>query len=219
MSSAYKQTLKKRIIKLLREDEEFKHIVAGFIGLGEILERLDNNQKELVKFREDMNKGFARHDEILNKHTEILTKHSEELVKLREDMMEGFKLIERHISALGARWGIMAENAFREGLKGLLEKEFNLKISKWTTFDDEGLVFGYPSVIDVDIAIMDEKLILIEVKSNIDVSDVYAFKRKAELYKKKTGKKPTKLLIVTPYSDEKALEAATKLEIEIYTKI
>jgi hypothetical protein len=35
-------------------------------------------------------------------------------------MIRGFELVERHISALGARWGIMAENAFRESLKGLL---------------------------------------------------------------------------------------------------
>jgi len=32
-----------------------------------------------------------------------LDKHEEELIKLREDMNRGFELIERYISALGAR--------------------------------------------------------------------------------------------------------------------
>jgi len=50
-------------------------------------------------------------------------------------------------------------------------------------------------------------------------SDVYVFKRKAELYMKLTGKKPNRLLMVTPYAEDKALEAAKNLNIEIYTKI
>jgi len=63
--------LKQRFLKLLKEDEEFRYAVAGLLGLEEILKRLD--------------------------------RHEEQLVKLREDMNRGFELIERRISALGAR--------------------------------------------------------------------------------------------------------------------
>jgi hypothetical protein len=91
--------LKQRFLKLLKEDEEFRYAVAGLLGLEEILKRLDRHEEQLVKLREDMN-------------------------KLREDMNRGFELIERRISALGARWGLQTEEAFREGLKGILEKEF-----------------------------------------------------------------------------------------------
>jgi len=45
-------------------------------------------------------------------------------------MIKGFELVERHISALGARWGLISEEAFREGLKGLLEKELGLKVER-----------------------------------------------------------------------------------------
>jgi len=45
-------------------------------------------------------------------------------------------------------------------------------------------VFGYPSQVDIDVAISDEKTILVEVKSHVRQSDVYTFKRKAELYEK-----------------------------------
>jgi len=93
-ASVSARELKSRILKLLREDEEFRYAVAGLLGLEEILKRLDRHEAELVRLREDMN-------------------------KLREDMNRGFELIERHISALGARWGLMAEDAFREGLRGL----------------------------------------------------------------------------------------------------
>ena len=204
--------LKDEFLTLLERDKEFRYAVAGFLGLEEILKRLDRHEEQLVKLREDMNK--LREDMVIG-----FKRHDEEIAKLREDIVRSFELVERHISAIGARWGIMSEEAFRKGLKGLLEKEFKLKVEKWTGFDGDGLVYGYPSQIEVDVAIHNKKIVLVEVKSHIRASDVYTFKRKAELYMKLTGKKPDKLLIVTPYTEDKALEAAEKLGIEVYTKI
>jgi hypothetical protein len=201
-----------RMLKLLREDEEFRYAVAGLIGLEEILKRLDRNESELVKLREDMVEGFKRHD------AEII-KLREDMNKLREDMNRGFELVERHISALGSRWGIMAESAFRESLRGILEKELRLKVEKWRTYDEAGRVYGYPTVIDIDVVVRDGKIILVEVSSHIRKSDVFIFKKKSELYWEKTGMKPERLLIVTPYIDEEAVEASQKLGIEVYTRI
>jgi len=197
--------LKARILKLLREDEEFRYAVAGLIGLEEILRRLDRHESELVKLREDMIEGFKRHD------TEIL--------KLREDMNRGFELVERHISALGSKWGIIAESAFRESLRGILDKELGLKVEKWRTYDEAGRVYGYPSEIDIDVVVRDGKTILLEVSSHIRKSDILIFKKKSELYWEKTGTKPERLLVVTPYIDEEAVEASQKLGIEVYTRV
>jgi len=193
--------LKSRMLKLLREDEEFRYAVAGLIGLEEILKRLDRHEAELTKLREDMNRL------------------REDMNRLREDMNRGFELMERRTSALGARWGIMAESAFRESLRGLLAKEFGYRVEKWVAFDEKGRVYGYPSEVDVDVAVSDGKLILIEVSSHVRASDINAFKRKAELYAEKTGRRPDRLIIVTPYTDDEALEASRQLEIEIYTKV
>jgi hypothetical protein len=200
--------LKSRILKLLREDEEFRYAVAGLIGLEEILRRLDRHEAELVKLREDM-----------VRHEAELVRLREDMNKLREDMNRGFELIERHINALGARWGLMAESAFRESLRGLLEKELGFRVEKWKAYDEAGIVFGYPSEVEIDVTISDGKLILIEVSSHVRASDVLQFKRKAELYEKLTGRRPDRLIMVTPYVDEKALEAARRLEIEVYTKV
>jgi hypothetical protein len=218
--------LKHEILSLLKEDLEFRYAVAGLIGLEEILKRLDKHgeilikhseeiaklredfnelRKEQIKLREDMNKGFLRHDE--------------EIAKLREDMNKGFQLIERHISALGARWGLMSEEAFREGLKGILEKEFKLKVEHWSSYDESGIVYGYPSLVEIDLAIHDGKIILIEVSSHVRPSDVALFKRKANVYERLTGNKPEKLMIITPYAEDKAKEACIKHGIELYTKL
>ncbi|MCL7403868.1 MAG: DUF3782 domain-containing protein [Thaumarchaeota archaeon] len=211
--------LKMRMLKLLREDEEFRYAVAGLIGLEEILKRLDRNESELVKLREDMVEGFKRHDAEIIKLREDMNKLREDMNRLREDMNRGFEFVERHISALGSRWGIMAESAFRESLRGILEKELGLKVEKWRTYDEAGRVYGYPTVIDIDVVVRDGKTILVEVSSHIRKSDVFIFKKKSELYWEKTGAKPERLLIVTPYIDEEAVEASQKLGIEVYTRI
>ena len=77
------RSLKSEILRLLKEDEEFRYAVAGLIGLEEVLKRLDRHETQLVKLREDMNRGF--------------------------------ELLRRHIDALGARWGLLAEESFRAG--------------------------------------------------------------------------------------------------------
>jgi hypothetical protein len=211
--------LRQEFISLLKEDVEFRYTVAGLLGLEEILRRLDKHSEELVKLREDMNKlredmvkGFQRHDE-------EIAKLREDMNKLREDMVKGFALLERHVSALGARWGLMSEEAFREGLKGILEKEFEVVIERWSGYDDLGSVYGYPSLVEVDVAVHDEKTILIEVSSHVRPSEVSAFKRKAEAYERLTGKKPNRLMIVTPYAEDEAKDACKKHGIELYTKV
>ena len=257
--------LRSELLRLLKEDEEFRYAVAGLIGLGEvlkrleehdrkfteilerleehdkkfaeILERLDRHEAELARLRkdmnnlredmnrlrEDMNRGFRRYDEELARLREDMNKgferYDRELVRLREDMNKGFELLRRHIDALGARWGLMAEEAFREGLRGILEEELGLKVERWTGYDEEGLVYGHPSSVEIDVAIKNEKLILVELSSHARASDVAAFARKAELYARKTGKRPDRLVIVTPFADEGARRLASELGVEIYMKV
>jgi len=92
-SSILTKEEKERILKTLEVDIEFRYAVAGLIGLNEILKRLDRHEEELkriweeiARLREDMVKGFERHDM--------------ELAKLREDMVKGFERHDREIEML-----------------------------------------------------------------------------------------------------------------------
>jgi hypothetical protein len=250
------------MLRLLKEDEEFRYAVAGLLGFEEILKRLDRNEQELVrlredmakmferheerfarieeeirriwqeiaKLREDMVKGFERHDREIERLTEELTKlredmvrgferHDMEIARLREDMMRGFDAMNRRISALGARWGLESEEAFREGLRGILEKELGLKVERWSAFDETGSVFGHPSQVEVDVAVSNGRVMLIEVSSHVKQADVAALVKKAELYERITGRRPDRLIVVTPFAEERAMEAALKLGVEIYTRV
>ncbi|MEM2693189.1 MAG: DUF3782 domain-containing protein, partial [Nitrososphaerota archaeon] len=187
---AARERLKSRILKLLREDEEFRYAVAGLIGLDEILKRLDRHESHIIEILKRLDRHeerFLRIEQEIGRIWQEIEKLREDMNRLREDMMKGFEAVNRQISALGARWGLMSEEAFREGLKGILEKELGLKVERWTAFDEGGEVFGFPSPVEVDVAVKDGKTLLIEVSSQVRPSDVVTLYRKAKLYERKTG--------------------------------
>jgi len=129
--------------------------------------------------------------------------------------MRAFQL---RLDALGARWGIFAEDAFREGIKGLVERYFGGKVRKWVYEDEEGLVFGHPASIEVDVLIRDKEHVLVEVKSSISRGDIATLLRKGMLYERVKGMKPS-LAIVSPFVEVRALEDAEALGIQVFTKL
>ena len=214
---------------MLKEYEEFRYAVAGLIGLEEILKRLDRHEAQLVKLREDMNKlredmnrGFKRYDEELTRLREDMNKsferYDEELARLREDMNRGFELLRRHIDALGARWGLLAEKSFRAGMVGVVERYFGGRVERWTYYDEEGFVFGFPSLVEVDMVISDEEHILVEIKSSVSRADVYEFWKVGQLYERIKGVKP-RLAIVSPFVREETKKLAKELGIDVYTSL
>ncbi len=42
----------------------------------------------------------------------------------------------------------------------IIEKYFGGKVTKWEYYDSEGLVYDYPSVVEVDLLIIDKEHIL-----------------------------------------------------------
>lgn len=53
-------SLRKEILELLDKDLEFRYAVAGYLGISEVLKRLESLSEEQVKLREDFNKMLAR---------------------------------------------------------------------------------------------------------------------------------------------------------------
>ncbi|WP_291766491.1 PD-(D/E)XK nuclease family protein, partial [Caldivirga sp. UBA161] len=136
---------------------------------------------------------------------------------LREDQRSGFNALNRKLDALGARWGILAEGAFREGMRGIVEELLGVaSVGKWTYNDASGEVYGKPSMVEVDLVIKNNEHILVEIKANISKGDVLEFWRIGKLYEEVNSVKP-RLIMITPYIDEKAMELAKELSIEVYT--
>ena len=92
---------------------------------------------------------------------------------------------DRSIGALGSRWGMQSEKAFRDALAGILERNFDVQVANVNEYDDEGVVFGRPDQVELDVIIKNGLLIICELKSSIDKAGMYSFERKARFYEKR----------------------------------
>jgi hypothetical protein len=124
--------------------------------------------------------------------------------------------LDRRLGALGARWGLLSETAFRDGLAAILEKSFGVEVVNINDYDDEGLVFGRPDQVELDILIKNGLLIACEIKSSMDKAGLYIFSRKVDFYERKHQRKADRRLVITPFLDPRAAAIPKKLGIEVY---
>lgn len=194
---------------LLKEDSKFKFEVfemlsATFVTKEEISRVLD----AIESLRVDFNIRFEEHSKILEGHSIAI----KELTKRTEKL-------EVTVSAVGSRWGVLAESAFRQALRGLFEDRFGVKVSEWITEDTEGYVFGHPSIVQMDVVVKNGDHWLIEIKSSSSRVDVSTQHRMGVLYEKERGIKPAKLIMVSPFVEDKAKAIASSLNIDIFTSL
>ncbi len=121
------------------------------------------------------------------------------------------------IGALGARWGLNAEESFRSALKAILEESFAVQVVNVNEYDDEGEVFGRPDQVELDILVKNGLLIICEIKSSISKSDMYAFERKIRFYEKRHNRQAARRIAISPMVDDKAMAVAAPAGIEVYS--
>jgi hypothetical protein len=244
MKAEAKEVIKRELLHLLKEDPKFKFEVfeilsATFVTKEEILRVLD----AIESLREDFNIRFEEHSRILEGHSKILEEHSIAIKELTKRVEEHSKVLEGHskvleghsiaikeltkrieklevtVSAVGSRWGVLAESAFRQALRGLFEERFGVKVCEWITEDMEGYVFGHPSIVQMDVVVKNGEHWLIEIKSSASRGDVTTLHRMGVLYEKEKGIKPAKLILVSPFVDDNAKAIASSLNIDIFTSL
>ena len=139
-----------------------------------------------------------------------------EFDRVHETIMALAKKHDRSVSALGARWGLKSERAFRNALAGILEESFGVQVLNVVEYDQEGVVFGRPDQIELDVIVKNGLLIICELKSSMSRSDVHIFERKARFYEKRYQRQANRLLIISPMVEEKAAKIADELGIEVF---
>ncbi len=109
--------------------------------------------------------------------------------------------------------------AFRRAMRGIIEEIHGKgRVEKWVYYDKAGEVYGYPSQVEVDVLIKNGAHILVDVKAGASIGDVSTLWRKGRLYERITGTKP-RLVIITPFIDKEAQEAAAKQGVKVYTRV
>ena len=178
--------------------------------------RFDRIMDELKRDREARDKKWEAQD----KKWEAQDKKWEENQRVINEMLIAIqKLDKKHdatIGALGARWGLHSESAFRKGLRAILEDSFGVKVERYEDYDREGTVFGRPEQVELDVIIHNGTLILCEIKSSMSKSDMYSFWRKKDFYENKHDRKAGRVIVISPMIDDYARSAAKDLDIEVY---
>jgi len=158
------------------------------------------------RFEEERAESQRRWEENQKEHQEF-----------RETFRHLLQRIDTGISAIGARWGIFAESAFRNGIQAILEESFGVQVLHYQGYDETGDVFGHPDQVELDLIIRDSTLIVCEIKSSMSRSDMYTFDRKVRFYERREGRRADRKMVLSPMVEEKALQIAQKLGIEVYT--
>ena len=173
----------------------------------------DENQAALRHDREERTREWDEYKDEQNRRWDA---NQAELRRLHEEIMAQAQKHERGIGALGSRWGLQSEKAFRDALAGILEKNFGVQVVNVTDYDDQGVVFGRPDQVELDVIVKNGLLLICELKSSIDKAGMYIFERKARFYEKRHQRQANRLIVISPMIDARARKVAERLGIEIY---
>jgi hypothetical protein len=207
------------LVRLVDElKAEFKVQRTDFEDLKAIVRDLAKAQQELA---EAQKRTEHRIEELVE--AQKRTEHRiEELVEAQKRTENELTLFRRtftaQIGGLGARWGMRTEEAFRQGMRAILE-EIGFTIERFLDYDTSGEVFGVPDQVELDVVVQNGKVFVLEIKSSLSRADVASFDRKATYYARKSGRAVTRKLIVTPYLDPRAEEISLRLGVEICTDV
>ncbi len=144
-------------------------------------------------------------------------KMMQEIKDLRISHNKIDELFKNTMGALGSRWGLQSESAFRNGLKAILEDRFKVKVENINLKDEEGFVFNRPDQVEIDVIIFNGDIIACEIKSSMSHSDMYTFNRKVLFYEKLHNCNVTTKMVISPMVDGRAYRVADELGIKVYS--
>jgi len=200
--------IEKKVVMIMERQQKLEERFA----------KLEERQQRLEERFTELEERFARLEERQQRLEERQQRLEERQQRLEEKMAEVLSELRelRRVSIIIAhRFGVLGEAGFREAMRHVVEEVLGVaRVDKWVYRDEEGYVYGYPSVIDLDLVIKDDKHILVEIKSRVSRGDVAELYRIGRLYERVKGVKPY-LVIVGGFIDPEAYRAGARLGVEI----
>lgn len=224
-----KDTIKRELPALVRSDPALRRFILDltrdlYADRRETENRFERALDELRRDREEQTRKWeeqSRNWEEQNRKWWEQSRNWDESGKrfdrVHEEIMAQAKKFDRSIGALGARWGLQSEAAFRNALAGILEESFGVEVIHVNEYDEQGDVFGRPDQVELDVIIKNGLLLICELKSSIDKAAMYIFERKVRFYEQRHQRKADRMIAISPMIDPKAQKVADKLGIETYS--
>ena len=234
-SEEIKKIIKEELPGLMESDPDIRRFILDmtherYADKGETENRFDRILDELKQDREARDRRWNEQEkkwdsqdrkwEEKAKRWDEQDRRWEENQKVINQMLVSIKAVDHRIDstigALGGRWGIRAEGAFRDGLKAILEGFSGVKVERYEDYDHQGSVFGRPDQVELDIIVHDGTLILCEIKSSMSKSEMYSFWRKKDFYESRHDLKADRVLVISPMIDDRAMKVTEDLGVETY---
>ena len=214
--------------KVIEDDKELQQLIIRlsrqyFADKEHTEDKFDRILGELKADRERQDKKWEEQNkkwEEQNKKWEDHNKKWEANQKVINEMLADIKALSRKhdstIGAIGARWDLHTEQAFRNALKSILEEFPGVEVYNITEFDETGQVFGRPEQVEIDLIVKNGVVIIAEIKSSVSKAEIYVLERKARFYEELHNRQISRIMIISPMVEKKAWPVAQKLGIEVY---
>jgi hypothetical protein len=201
-------------IVALREDFQQQFVALREDFQQQIVALREEFQQQIVALRAENQKKWEAKQEEDRLWREKNERKWEEGQQVTDDLNRKYNQL---FGAVGRRWGLHSEASFRNGLAGILKDFQGIEVLNVTEWDDEGVVFGQPDQIELDLIIKNGVLMVCEIKSSVTKSDMYVFNKKVRFYEQKHDRLANRMIVISPMVDENALPYAKKLGIDVYS--
>ena len=200
------ETLKREILELLDKDVEFRYAVAGYLGLSEIMKKLDALVEEQIRLREEQTKIWKEITKLWegqNKLWEEVKLLRVNYERMRKYMLSGFRELSTSI-------GVAFEDHAAAFLNVLLEEAGypDAKVGrKILAYEGEA----------VEINLFCEKPLLVgeatvSVKSAEEVErEIRKLLERVRIIEEKYGRKPEMIILSVARATEEAIKVLKNL--------
>ncbi|WP_062662169.1 PD-(D/E)XK nuclease family protein [Aeropyrum camini] len=209
------QKLEQRFQKLEERfrllEERFQKLEQRQLHLEERFQRLEERQLKLERRLQKLEERHLKLEQRFQRLEEEFRRLSERVLRVEQALVNMMRMM----NTIAHRFGILTEEAFRSAMKHVVEEVLGAGVvGRWIHHDKEGIVYGHPSIVEVDVVVKDGQHVLVEIKSQVTQADVAEMHRIGLLYERAEGVKP-RLVIVGGFVDERARALAERLGVEI----
>ena len=201
---------KRRFLRALEEDEEFRLAVAGLIGLREVLEELRRLREDSSKRFEAIERKLLEHDEKFRAVMEEIRRIWEEIGKIWRELGE----MNRRLSSLELALGALTESSYARFVWEELREEIRDRGERLLQRRRNARLDGE----DIDLLVVTDKTVyIVEVKVKPRHRDVAALLAKAELASKRYPDKRVVPVLAGAMIGSEIEEYALQKGVKVYT--
>jgi hypothetical protein len=207
-------SLKEELLRLLRDDVEFRLAVGGLLGYSEITGRLSKTEEVVQEILKEIR--LSRND--FNRLAEEQRKLAEEIVRLRNDYKRLGDRFEVILGRMGRRWGVDLGRTLLGTFKEVLEREGIEpgRVDSFSYVDFDGSITGLKGRrVQADILVKDGGVTLIEVKYFPEVEHVDHLKDVVGYVEKILKTNVDKVYLVAVNVDKETLNRAEELGFKV----